>query len=102
MMAGRPEVELVLDAAFAGVSRVAELIVSLRDEDRSKAFAAAERSYFKTCRELGYSEGQALGWASSLLMKLRSEVNISAQGDAASRPDRPRINDDNHGNGLGH
>lgn len=98
-MARRAEVESVLDAAFAGVSRVADLIVSLRDEDRSKAFAAAERSYFKTCRELGYSEGQALGWASSLLMKLRSEVHIASKGDAA-RP--PRTNNDNQGNGLGH
>jgi hypothetical protein len=85
MMAHAMEMESVLDAAFAGVSRVAEFIVSLPEEDRQQALAAAEQSYFKTARELGYSEGQALGWASSLLTKLRSEIDRYAQGivDAA-------------------
>ncbi len=74
MMVSGAELETVLDAAVAGVSRVAELIASLPDEDRQKAFDAAGRSYFRTAVELGYSEEQALGWSLSLLTKLRSEI----------------------------
>lgn len=79
------QTESVLDAAFAGVSRVAEFIVSLPEEDWQQALTAAEQSYFKTARELGYSEEQALGWASSLLTKVQSEIDRYAQGivDAA-------------------
>ena len=84
-MVDRAELELVLDAAFAGVSRVADFIVSLPDDDRPTAFAAAERSYFSTVRQFAGSDGEALGWAASLLMSLRSEVELRTQGrdDAA-------------------
>jgi hypothetical protein len=74
------EPQAVLDAAFAGINRVAEVIASLSDEDWPKAFAAAERSYAKTARDLGYSQGQAEGWATALLVRLRSEVELLTQG----------------------
>ena len=70
----RSREEAILEEAFAGVSRVAEAIASLRTKDSLRAFDAAERSYRKTAEALGYTEGQARGWAASLMVRLRAEV----------------------------
>ena len=70
----RSREEAVLEEAFAGVSRVAEAIASLPAKDSLTAFDAAERSYRKTAEALGYTEGQARGWAASLMVRLRAEV----------------------------
>ena len=66
--------EAVLEAACAGISRVAEAVASFPVRDRSRAFEAAERSYRKTARDLGYAEGQASGRAASLTVRLCAEV----------------------------
>ncbi len=66
--------EAILEEAFAGISRVAEAIASLPIKDSLRAFDAAERSYRKTAEALGYTEGQACGWAASLMVRLRAEV----------------------------
>ena len=66
--------EAILQEAYVGISRVAEAIASLSDEDSLRAFDAAERSYRKTAQDLGYAEGQSRGWAASLLVRLRAEV----------------------------
>jgi hypothetical protein len=73
------ESESALETALAGVPRVAGLIASLSAEDRHKAFAAAERSYYATAVELGFPEGQAQGWATVLLAGLRRELDALTQ-----------------------
>ena len=73
-MASSSREEAILGLAFAGISRVAEAIACLPAEDILRAFAAAERSYRKTARDLGYPESQARGWAASLIARLRAEV----------------------------
>jgi hypothetical protein len=64
----------VLETANAGLSRVADAIVSMAPEDRKKALAAAEESYCKTALELGFTEPQAHAWAATVMASLRSEM----------------------------
>lgn len=71
--------ESALETALVGIPRVAEFIASLSGKDRHKAFVAAERSYSNTALELGFSEGQAKGWANALLVRLRWEVDVLIQ-----------------------
>ena len=60
-------------AAIAGVPKVAELIATVPDEDRSRVFEAAEKSYFETAHELGYQDAEAKQWASAVMWQLRIE-----------------------------
>jgi hypothetical protein len=73
-MASKSNEEAILQEAVAGISRVAKAIASLPVGDRSRAFEAVERSYRETARNLGFAEGQASGWAASLVVRLRAEV----------------------------
>jgi hypothetical protein len=66
--------EAILEAAIAGVSRVAEAIAAVPDESRDKALEAAERSYFNAALDLGYGEAQAQGWAAAIVDRLRAEL----------------------------
>ncbi len=86
-MALRSREEAILEEAFAGVSRVALAIGSLAAKDRLRAFEAAERSYRKTAQDLGYAEGQARGWAASLMVRLRAEVEVLIEPRAAKLDD---------------
>jgi hypothetical protein len=79
--------EAVLEEAFAGILRVAEAIAFLPAEDVSRAFAAAERSYRQTAEDLGYAEGQARGWAASLMVRLRAEVAVVTAARARTLED---------------
>lgn len=71
----------ILEAAVAGIPRVAEAVASIPEEERAKALEAAETAYRQTVRELGYEEGPAEGWVSTIMLQLRSQLKerISAK-----------------------
>jgi hypothetical protein len=77
----------ILEEAVAGISRVAKAVASLPARDHSRAFEAAERSYRKTARDLGYAEGHASGWAASLMVRLRAEVAALVEARAGNLDD---------------
>jgi hypothetical protein len=56
-MTSGSEREKLLEAAVAGIPRVAQAIAETPPEQRPKALEAAERSYRKTVQKLGYEEG---------------------------------------------
>jgi hypothetical protein len=65
-MTSGSERETILEAAVAGIPRVAQAIAETPAEHRAKALDAAERSYRETLQDLGYEEGpvQGLGFRS--------------------------------------
>jgi hypothetical protein len=69
-MASNSEAEEILEAAVAGIPRVAQAIAETPAEHRSKALEAAERSYRQTLQELGYEEGPAQSWFSAVMLRL--------------------------------
>ena len=73
-MVYRSQADDILDAAVSGIPRVAESIARISNEQREKAFKAAERSYQQTVRDLGYSQADAEGWISAVMFRLRSQV----------------------------
>ena len=87
------EAKNVLDAGIAGIPRVAESIAGISSELRERAFEAAERSYLRTVRDLGYSEEDAHGWISVVMFRLRGQVTqLSGQRrNAAASPPQQKI-----------
>ena len=73
-MASISEEEEILEAAVAGIPRVAEVVVSIPEEDRVRALDAAERSYRQTVQDLGYDEGPVQSWVSVVMLRLLTEV----------------------------
>ena len=73
-MASSVEAEKVLEAAFAGIPRVAQAIAETPAEQRAKALEAAERSYRQTVQDLGYEEGPVRSWVSAVMLRLQTEV----------------------------
>jgi hypothetical protein len=69
------EEDEVFSAAIAGIPRVAELIATVPDEDRSRVLEAAEKSYINTAHSLGYEGSDAQQWASALMTRLLIEEN---------------------------
>jgi len=61
----------ILSDVLAGLPRVAEFIATIPDEKRGRALEAAEQSYLKTARELGYEEADAQQWVSAVMLHLR-------------------------------
>jgi hypothetical protein len=78
-MASNPKEEEVLEAALAGVSRVAEAVAAMPDESRVTALEAAERSYRNTAMELGYGIERAEQWAETMIVSLRAELEFLRQ-----------------------
>jgi len=74
VMALTSEEEKVLEAAVAGIPKVAEVVASIREEDRSRALDAVERSYRQTVLDLGYDEGPVQSWVSAVMLRLQREV----------------------------
>jgi hypothetical protein len=72
-MASIVEEDEVLSEAMAGVPRVAELIATVPDDDRSRALEAAEKSYLQTAHTLGYQDADAQQWASAVMSRLLIE-----------------------------
>ena len=56
-MASISEEEKILEAAVAGIPRVAEVVASIPEEERPRALDAVQRSYRQTVCNLGYGEG---------------------------------------------
>lgn len=63
----------VLSAVIAGLPKVAELISTIPEQRRSRALEAAEQSYLRTARELGYEGDDAQQWVSTVMLSLRLE-----------------------------
>jgi hypothetical protein len=72
-MALSVEEDDVLSAAIAGIPRVAALIATVPDEDRSRVLEVAEKSYIDTAHGLGYQDADAQHWASEVMSRLRIE-----------------------------
>ena len=73
-MMSSSEEEEILEAAVAGIPRVAQAIAETPAEQRAKALEAAERSYRQTVQDLGYEEGPVESWVSSVMLRLQTEV----------------------------
>jgi hypothetical protein len=72
--ASTSEEEKILEAAVAGIPRVAEAVASIPEEDRPRALDAVESSYRLTVRDLGYEEGPVQSWVSAVMLRLQREV----------------------------
>jgi hypothetical protein len=68
------ESERILQAAVAGIPRVAVTIAEIPIALRERALNAAARSYQHTLRELGYTEADVQIWISAVMLRLRSDV----------------------------
>jgi hypothetical protein len=68
----------VLEAAIAGLSRVAEKIGSMPADDRARALEAAEHSYQRTAIDLGQNESEAQAWVVTVMARLRAEIEKQA------------------------
>ena len=64
----------ILQAAVAGIPRVAQAIAAIPAEHRASAFGAAERCYMQTAKDLGGADKFAHDWASAVTLRLRAEV----------------------------
>ena len=73
-MAFTLESERILQAAVAGIPRVAVTIAEIPIALRERALNAAARSYQHTLRELGYTEVDVQIWISAVMLRLRSDV----------------------------
>jgi hypothetical protein len=89
-MASVVEGDEVLSEALAGVPRVAELIATVPDEDRSRALEAVEKSYIQTAQTLGYQDADAQQWASAVMSRLLIEENGCKLRMLTSPPTSPR------------
>jgi hypothetical protein len=69
---------IVLEAAVAGIPKVAELIALASVESRAAALDAAERTYLQTAKDLGGTEELAQKWTAAVMLKLRAAVNEQA------------------------
>ena len=74
VMASDSEEEKILEAAVAGIPKVAEAVASIPEEDRPRALDAVEDSYRQTVRDLGYEEGPVQSWVSAVMLRLQREV----------------------------
>ena len=73
-MAFTLESERILQAAVAGLPRVAMTIAEIPIALRERALEAVARSYQQTVRELGHTEADAQIWISAVMLRLRSGV----------------------------
>ncbi len=74
-MASNSEEYEILEAAVAGLPRVAEVVASIPETNRAKALEAAESAYRETVMDLGYEEGPAEAWVSAIMVRLQAEVS---------------------------
>src|SRR6476661_4132916 len=61
-----------VEAVIAALPHLTEVISAIPPECQVNAFAAAERSYLRTFRQLGLSGPET--WASSIMRRLRRRV----------------------------
>ena len=70
------ETDAILEAAVAGITRVAQAITEIPAEHRAKALEATERSYRETLQDLGYQEGPVQSWVSVVMLRLKRELEV--------------------------
>jgi hypothetical protein len=70
-----------MGAAVAGIPKVAQAIMAIPAEHRGRALDAAERSYLQTARDLGCAEAVAQRWLSSVMFRLRREIEKRRVGE---------------------
>lgn len=68
------QADTILSNVIAGLPKVAELIATIPEERRRRALEAAEQSYLRTARALGYDEGDAQQWAAVVMVRLRADA----------------------------
>ena len=85
-MASNSEEKEILEAAVAGVPRVAEAVALIPEEDRAKALEAAEGAYRQTVRDLGYEQGPAEDWVSAIMLQLRTELEQQVSAQKSTEP----------------
>ena len=73
-MASISEEEEVLEAAVAGIPKVAEVVASIPEKARAKALDAVKSTYRQTMLDLGYEEGPAESWVSAMMLRLQAKV----------------------------
>ena len=73
-MASILEEEEILETAVTGIRRVAEAVASIPEKARAKALVAVESTYRQTMLDLGYEEGPAESWVSTIMVRLQAEV----------------------------
>ena len=78
-MANRSEAEKILEVAVAGIPRIAKVIADFPIEFREGALEVAERRYQQTVCDLGYAEGDAQGWISVVMFRLRQVAELSTK-----------------------
>jgi len=61
------ENDQAFSVAIDGLPRVVKFMATVPEEKRSLALAAAQQSYLKTARTLGYEESDAQQWASTVM-----------------------------------
>jgi hypothetical protein len=83
-MASISEEEKILEAAVAGIRKVADAVASVPEEDRPRVLDAVKSTYLQTILDLGYEEGPAKGWVSAMMLRLQAEV--TEQETAKQRP----------------
>ena len=71
----------ILQAAVAGIPRVAQAIAAIPAEHRASAFAAAERCYLQTAKDLGCADKFAQNWASAVMLQLQAQVEQRVLAD---------------------
>ncbi len=76
-----------LEAVIGGLSRVAQAVVAIPIQSRSKALAAAESSYRQTARDWGYTEVEIQEWTSTVMSRLRAEVAAQQFGEPTNNDD---------------
>ena len=73
-MASISEEEEILEAAVAGIPRVAKTLASIPEKARAKALTAVESTYRQTMLDLGYEQGPAESWVSAMMLRLQAKV----------------------------
>ncbi len=71
----------ILQAAVAGIPRVAQAIAAISAEHRASAFAAAERCYLQAAKDLGGTDKFAQNWASAVIRQLQAQVEQQVLAD---------------------
>ncbi len=88
-MASISEEEKILEAAVAGIPRIAEAAASIPETARAKALAAVESTYRQMMRDLDYDEGPVASWVSAMMLRLQAKV--AEQEAAKQEPTEARL-----------
>jgi hypothetical protein len=70
--------ESFVQAAFAAVPRIAEIIAAFPPEHRAGAFEVAERRYTEAARDFGCTEIASRTCIADIMRNLRTQVGIDA------------------------